>query len=369
MSELLVKNLTKNYGALEVLHDINLSIQSGEFIVLVGPSGCGKSTLLNVIAGLEHATSGDLEIAGKRVNDMSPAERNIAMVFQSYALYPAMTVRNNIGFGMECRGVPRKERAAAIENVARMLGLEELLARKPSQLSGGQRQRVAMARALVREPSLFLFDEPLSNLDASLRVSMRREIKDLHQRVAQTMIYVTHDQIEAMTMATRIAVMRGGTVQQFGRPSEIYNEPETLFVARFMGAPSMNTFDARLAVEAKEIQLTSGCETPASFSIEKTNLRSPVSSDQKLVVGIRPENIHLVGQDHIAEEAQFQFSGTAVMIEPTGSEDFVTLRVADTPMVAKLPPGSISEIGGKFRFVTPIKHIRIFDSASEHRLF
>src|SRR5262247_3521221 len=246
MSALSVSNVYKRFGAIEVLKGINLEIGSGEFTVLVGPSGCGKSSLLNIIAGLEHQSSGSVEIGGRFVDNIAPKDRNIAMVFQSYALYPSMTVRQNITFGMECRNVPKAEQEAALANVARLLQIEPLLGRKPSQLSGGQRQRVAMGRALVRDPLLFLFDEPLSNLDAKLRVEMRTEIKRLHQRIGATIVYVTHDQIEAMTMATRIAVMNQGAVQQFADPDTVYRYPANLFVARFMGAPPMNTFSARL---------------------------------------------------------------------------------------------------------------------------
>src|SRR6266446_2950689 len=246
MAALSIRALSKRYANLEVLKEIDLDIESGEFTVLVGPSGCGKSTLLNIVAGLDRPSAGIVEIGGRVVNDIPPKDRDIAMVFQSYALYPSMTVRQNITFGMECRHVPRSRQEAAVANVARLLQIEPLLGRKPSQLSGGQRQRVAMGRALVRDPLLFLFDEPLSNLDAKLRVEMRMEIKRLHQRLGSTIVYVTHDQIEAMTLATRIAVMRQGVVQQFADPETVSNRPANLFVARFMGAPPMNTLSARL---------------------------------------------------------------------------------------------------------------------------
>jgi len=244
MSALILSGITKSFGTTPVLKGIDMEIGNGEFTVLVGPSGCGKSTLLNIVAGLEPPTGGTVRIGGRVVNDVPPKDRNIAMVFQTYALYPSMTVRQNITFGLECRNVPRHEREAAVTRVAALLQIETLLDRKPSQLSGGQRQRVAMGRALVRDPLLFLFDEPLSNLDAKLRVEMRLEIKQLHQRIRSTIVYVTHDQIEAMTMATRIAVMHQGEVQQFADPDTVYNRPANLFVARFMGAPPMNTLGA-----------------------------------------------------------------------------------------------------------------------------
>ena len=240
MAFLEIDSLEKKFGAVDVLKGIDLDVDEGGFLVLVGPSGCGKSTLLNTIAGLEAITSGEIRIAGRKVNDLHPSERDIAMVFQSYALYPNMTVEGNIGFGMEMRGVPKPERDKAIQGVAEMLQISHLLQRKPSQLSGGQRQRVAMGRALVRRPKLFLFDEPLSNLDAKLRVDMRTEIKRLHARIKTTIVYVTHDQIEAMTLATKIAVLKDGVLQQSGTPAEIYNAPANMFVADFMGSPAMN---------------------------------------------------------------------------------------------------------------------------------
>src|SRR5712675_3678715 len=249
MAALSIRALSKRYANLEVLKGIDRDIESGEFTVLVGPSGCGKSTLLNIVAGLERQSAGSIEIGGRVVNEIPTKDHDIAKVFQSYALYPSMTVRQNITFGMECRHVPRARQEAAVANVARLLQIEPLLDRRPSQLSGGQRQRVAMGRALVRDPLLFLFDEPLSNLDAKLRVEMRMEIKQLHQRLGSTMVYVTHDQIEAMTLATRIAVMRQGVVQQFADPETVYRYPANLFVARFMGSPPMNTMPARLVSE------------------------------------------------------------------------------------------------------------------------
>src|SRR5438132_3987410 len=237
MAALSIRTLSKRYANHEVLKGIDLDIESGEFTVLVGPSGCGKSTLLNIVAGLDHPSAGTVEIGGRVVNDIPPKDRDIAMVFQSYALYPTMTVRANITFGMESRGVPKQARAEALARVAELLKIESLLDRKPSQLSGGQRQRVAMGRALVRDPALFLFDEPLSNLDAKLRVEMRTEIKKLYQRLGKTTIYVTHDQVEAMTLASRIAVMHLGMLQQFAEPRTVYDRPANTFVASFMGSP------------------------------------------------------------------------------------------------------------------------------------
>src|SRR5512138_827932 len=246
MAFLEIDNLQKRFGTVDVLKGINLAVEEGGFLVLVGPSGCGKSTLLNTIAGLESITAGEIRINGRAVNDLHPSQRDIAMVFQSYALYPNMSVGQNIAFGMEMRGVPKAERDKAVAEVAKTLQISHLLDRKPSQLSGGQRQRVAMGRALVRNPQVFLFDEPLSNLDAKLRVDMRTEIKRLHQRLRTTVVYVTHDQIEAMTLASRIAIMRDGVVQQFAPPEEIYERPANMYVAGFIGSPAMNFLRGRL---------------------------------------------------------------------------------------------------------------------------
>src|SRR5499426_1145384 len=253
MATLEIRALRKRFGSLEILKGIDLSVEKGGFLVLVGPSGCGKSTLLNTIAGLESISSGEIRIGGHIVNGLHPSKRDIAMVFQSYALYPNMSVAQNMAFGMEMRGVPKAERDKAVAAVAKTLQIEHLLSRRPSQLSGGQRQRVAMGRALVRQPRVFLFDEPLSNLDAKLRVEMRTEIKKLHQRLGTTIVYETHDQIEAMTLASRIAIMRDGIVQQFAAPEEIYERPANMYVAGFVGSPSMNFLQGRLEARANEL--------------------------------------------------------------------------------------------------------------------
>ncbi len=259
-----IDRVVKRFGTTEVPRAIDIAVEDREFLVLVGPSGCGKSTLLNTIAGLESVTEGEIRIDGRRVNELHPKDRDIAVVFQSYALYPNMNVEQNMAFGMEMRGVAKAERARAVQEVARLLQIEALLKRKPGQLSGGQRQRVAMGRALVRHPKISLFDEPLSNLDAKLRVEMRTEIKKLHQRLDATIVYVTHDQIEAMTLATRIAVMRGGVLQQLGSPREVYDDPANIFVASFMGSPSMNLIPVTVVEETARLAIArSRAGTPA----------------------------------------------------------------------------------------------------------
>ncbi len=367
MSALSIGNLGKRFGSVEVLRDVNLAIESGEFTVLVGPSGCGKSTLLNIIAGLEKPSTGTIAIGERVVNDVAPKDRDIAMVFQSYALYPSMTVRQNITFGMQCRSVPKPQQEEALARVARLLQIEPLLNRKPSQLSGGQRQRVAMGRALVRDPLLFLFDEPLSNLDAKLRVEMRMEIKRLHARLGATIVYVTHDQIEAMTLATRIAVMNAGEVQQFADPDTVYNRPANLFVARFMGAPPMNTVPARLEQGADGLAVVLG------QAAEAVRLPAPAGAvgwaGREVVLGIRPECI--------AEPTRF-FSdtpGTTVhvaaqveMTEPTGAETIVVLRLGGAQMLGRIAPDIRIAAGDTSRFAVDTRKICLFDPATEARI-
>ncbi|AHG46649.1 ABC transporter ATP-binding protein [Rhizobium leguminosarum bv. trifolii CB782] len=325
MSALDIQNIRKTYGDVETLKGIDISLESGEFLVLLGSSGCGKSTLLNIIAGLAEATSGDIRIAGRSVLAVHPKDRDIAMVFQSYALYPNLTVHRNIGFGLEMRKVPAGERDRAVRDAAKLLQIENLLDRKPSQLSGGQRQRVAIGRALVRKPEVFLFDEPLSNLDAKLRMEMRTEIKRLHQMLKTTVVYVTHDQIEAMTLASRIAVMRDGRIEQLGTPEEIYNHPATLYVATFVGAPPMNLLqatarDGRLALSHSETSLP----LPARF-------RDAAGNGRDLVLGIRPEALRTNGSGPSIE-------ATLEVAELTGPELVVTALAGHQRLMACLPP-------------------------------
>jgi len=311
-------DLTKSFGSVEVLHGLNLTVEEGKFVALVGPSGCGKSTLLRIIAGLEDATDGDVLIDGEWVNDLTPRERNIAMVFQSYALYPHMTVEQNIGFNLRVSGLSKPEIRKRVLETAEILNLGDLLQRKPSQLSGGQRQRVAMGRALVRNPDAFLFDEPLSNLDAKLRVQMREEIKRLHQTVRTTSIYVTHDQIEAMTLADRIVILHGGRIQQIGTPTELYRHPANTFVAGFIGSPSMNLLKGRLAKTDGVATVTLG---------DGTVLRLPAGatppSDGDVVLGLRPEHLAV----HPGGDIDMRLEGRVELIEPTGAQNHLKITV------------------------------------------
>ncbi len=290
MANLTLHNVRKRFDDVHVIHGVDLEVRDGEFVVFVGPSGCGKSTLLRMICGLEQTTSGDIHIDGRRVNDLPAAQRGLAMVFQSYALYPHMTVRQNMAFGLENIGTPRKEIDARIAEAARMLRLDQLLTRRPTQLSGGQRQRVAIGRAIVREPKIFLFDEPLSNLDAELRVSMRAELAQLHRRLEATMIYVTHDQVEAMTMADKIVVLQSGRVEQVGPPLELYNSPANRFVAGFIGSPRMNFLPARVVTAAQDATLLEVEDLGPVSAPPRAGLRS----GDKVTLGIRPEHLEIV---------------------------------------------------------------------------
>jgi multiple sugar transport system ATP-binding protein len=366
MSALSVRDVSKRFGSSEVLKGISLDMGSGEFAVLVGPSGCGKSTLLNIIAGLERQSSGSIEIGGRAVDDIPPKDRDIAMVFQSYALYPSMTVRQNITFGMECRSVPRTQRDEAVTRVAKLLQIEPLLDRKPAQLSGGQRQRVAMGRALVRNPLLFLFDEPLSNLDAQLRAEMRMEIKQLHQRLGATMVYVTHDQIEAMTLATRIAVMRQGVVQQFADPETVYNRPANLFVARFMGAPPMNTLAARLEAAADGIVAVIG-HGETAFRLPVPAAQSWVGRD--VVLGIRPECItEPTRQFGDASPGVLTILAPVEMIEPTGAETIVVLRLGNERALGRVSADLRPRLNELARFAVDTRKINLFDPSTGDRI-
>ena len=308
MAQVSIRDLTKSYGTIEVLHGVSFDVADGEFVALVGPSGCGKSTLLRMIAGLEDITGGTVSIGGRVVNEVEPKERDIAMVFQNYALYPHMTVRDNMGFSLRLRGGPKAEIARAVTEAAEILGLTPYLDRFPKALSGGQRQRVAMGRAIVRNPAVFLFDEPLSNLDAALRVQMRAEIRGLHERLGSTSIFVTHDQVEAMTMADRIVVMRAGRVEQAGPPLDLYDRPANAFVAGFIGSPAMNLMAAQVADGL--VTLSDGATLP---------LATPHTG--AVLYGIRPEHLYLAPPD-----SSGALTGTVGLIESTGTAMFVEVK-------------------------------------------
>ncbi|MBW9062951.1 ABC transporter ATP-binding protein [Rhizobium herbae] len=369
MSFLKITDLRKSYGSLEILKNINLEIEEGGFLVLVGPSGCGKSTLLNTIAGLEPITSGDIAINGRSVAGLHPSKRDIAMVFQSYALYPNMTVAGNIAFGMEIRGVPKEEREKAIKQVADMLQIGHLLERKPSQLSGGQRQRVAMGRALVRNPQVFLFDEPLSNLDAKLRVDMRTEIKRLHQRMKTTIVYVTHDQIEAMTLATKIAVLKDGVLQQFGTPAEIYNNPANLFVADFMGSPAMNLLSATVEGGGNDLRvsLARPDAEPMHLPVAQVNGLSAYAGKQ-IVFGIRPEA--LTDPDGADRNARSLVEGECLIevVEPAGSDTFAVTKLGGKEVVARLRADARIAPGQHTRLAFNLDKAVYFDPQSQQRI-
>ncbi|MBC6443429.1 MAG: ABC transporter ATP-binding protein [Rhodobacteraceae bacterium] len=363
-----IDNATKSYGSVRVLHNVDISVEEGEFLALVGPSGCGKSTLLNMIAGLEEITSGEIRIRGAVMNGVHPSKRNIAMVFQSYALYPNMTAGQNITFGLEMHGVPKARREQARQRVARLLQIEHLLNRKPGSLSGGQRQRVAMGRALVRNPDVFLFDEPLSNLDAKLRVDMRTEIKKLHQTLGTTVIYVTHDQIEAMTLSTRIAVMNGGYVQQLGKPQEIYDTPANIFVATFMGSPAMNVLPARVMMEGTapvaETALHDG--TPVRMPFSQANLAQWAGRD--ILLGIRPESIT---DENTADRTSgniARLTNRVVITEPAGSDTFAIMTLGGRDVIARMRSDAKVAPGIDFTFAVNMEKAVAFDPETKERI-
>jgi len=370
MAALEISELRKRFGSLEILKGIDISLEKGGFLVLVGPSGCGKSTLLNTIAGLESVSSGEIRIGGQRVNELHPSKRDIAMVFQSYALYPNMSVAENIAFGMEMRGVPRAEREKAVAGVAKTLQIEHLLARRPSQLSGGQRQRVAMGRALVRQPRVFLFDEPLSNLDAKLRVDMRVEIKRLHQQTGTTIVYVTHDQIEAMTLATKIAVLKDGELQQVGSPSEIYNSPSNLFVADFMGSPAMNLLEGKVARDggSPKIVLERKDHSPIVLPAPASADASKLADGTSVIFGIRPEAVN--DPDSVDRNARSvaAFESDVEIVEPAGSDTFVVIHVAGKELTARMRADTVVGVGQKHKFAFNLDKALLFDPSTTRRI-
>jgi len=369
MGALSIRNVKKSYGSTDILKGINIEIEEGEFLILVGPSGCGKSTLLAMIAGLDSITSGEVYIADRLVNNLSPKDRDIAMVFQSYALYPNMSVRQNISFGLEIRKVPKDQQEKIVQQVAGILQMGHLLDRKPSQLSGGQRQRVAMGRAIARNPVMFLFDEPLSNLDAKLRVEMRTEIKLLHQRVGKTIVYVTHDQIEAMTLGDKIAVMKAGEVQQFGSPQQVYDNPANLFVAGFMGSPSMNFVTCQV--------VDAGSGTGVKLDIDGRNHVIPTPhvegklaswKGREVIMGIRPEMItHQV--DYLAGTANFHTISAKVEVdEPTGPDTLIMIHINGKEVVCRVHPKEAKVAGDQMELMMDVSKTVFFDPKSEARI-
>jgi multiple sugar transport system ATP-binding protein len=344
-----MRDVRKSYGTIEIIHGVSIDIPDGQFVALVGPSGCGKSTLLRMMAGLEDITGGTIAIGDRIINDVAPKDRDIAMVFQNYALYPHMTVRANMGFALRQRRTPKGEIDKRVADAARILGLEHLLERKPRALSGGQRQRVAMGRAIVRDPNVFLFDEPLSNLDAKLRVQMRSELKELHQRLAVTTVYVTHDQIEAMTLADRIVVMNGGHVEQVGEPLELYDRPQTLFVAAFIGSPPMNFFKGR--AHDGRLRLENGEE------LDFPEARGLVTGD--VTLGIRPEHLTL---------RETGWPATVSLVEPTGSETQIMARMKGEVIRILVSGRTHVRPGEQISLGVDAGHLHVFDSSSGNRL-
>jgi multiple sugar transport system ATP-binding protein len=357
MASVSFRRLRKSYGALNVVKGLDLEIADKEFVVLVGPSGCGKSTTLRMLAGLETATSGDILIGDRLVNKLPPRERDIAMVFQDYALYPHKTVYDNMAFGLRMRGLGPDEIRPRIQAVADMLGLSELLARLPGQLSGGQRQRVAMGRAIVRRPQVFLFDEPLSNLDAKLRGEVRAEIKRLHRELQTTIIYVTHDQVEAMTLASRIVILRGGDIAQIGTPDEVYNRPASVFVGGFIGSPAMNFVPA--TISGGNVVFANAVSLP----LRAPSLGTTAALEGRpIIVGIRPEHFRPLGETGVA------LSGEVQVVEPLGSDTLVHFRFAGILINARLPPDVRPEPGTTSTVGIDPDRIHIFDANTERAL-
>ena len=377
MATLKVNNLTKDFGDTKVLKQINLEVSDGEFIVLLGPSGCGKSTLLNMIAGLESVDEGEIIIDEYVVNRVEPKDRNIAMVFQSYALYPAMTVRNNVIFGLKQRKVSKEHIEKSLNRFSKMLQIDQLLERKPAQLSGGQRQRVAMGRALVREPQIFLFDEPLSNLDAKLRVEMRHEINKLHEQLGTTMIYVTHDQVEAMSLATRIAVMNEGIIQQIGTPQEIYDEPNSIFVADFVGSPSINLVPGKLSKDKNDFFfIPDQMQENFKITLKDYKFKNPPSEGQEVIFGFRPEHINLkdkslkfqTAEDYLGEDYHIELNLEPTLIELTGYEQNVTFDFMGHEVIGRLPRNINAQVGKAISLSLNLLEISIFDKISTNRI-
>jgi multiple sugar transport system ATP-binding protein len=358
MAQVVLKELNKKYDEVHAVKDVNLHIRDKEFVVLVGPSGCGKSTTLRMVAGLEEITAGEITIGDRVVNDLPPKDRDIAMVFQNYALYPHMTVYDNMAFGLKMRKFPRAEIEKRVQEAADILGIRELLKRKPRQLSGGQRQRVAVGRAIVRHPQVFLFDEPLSNLDAKLRVQMRVELKRLHDRLETTAIYVTHDQVEAMTLGDRVVVMKDGWIQQVGEPLELYGKPANRFVAGFIGSPAMNFAEAMVVEEGGQVFATNPGVRVAVAPSQVERMRAYKGQTVTLVV--RPEDLHIAGGD-----GRTGFEALVEVVEPLGSEILLDVTVGPHVMVARVDPTIRAKVHEKIRLNVDPERLHFFDAKTE----
>ncbi|HEX7249273.1 MAG TPA: sn-glycerol-3-phosphate ABC transporter ATP-binding protein UgpC [Burkholderiales bacterium] len=362
MAQVNLRKLVKNYDETPAVRGIDLDIPDKEFVVLVGPSGCGKTTTLRMIAGLEDISAGDVVIGNDIVNDVPPKDRNIAMVFQNYALYPHMTVHENMSFGLRLKKVPKDEIDRRVEKAAQILGLKDLLQRKPKQLSGGQRQRVAMGRAIVRDPKVFLFDEPLSNLDAKLRVQMRTEIKKIHQQVRTTTVYVTHDQVEAMTLADRVVVMNAGRIEQVGAPNDLYHAPATKFVAGFIGSPAMNMIPCRLEEAAGGLRLRLSEKIVFDLSKDRESRYRPHAGSESLLCGLRPE--HILEQRPHLEPGQHPFEATPEVVEPMGHETLVYFPVNGTEVSACVDPSCGARPGAPLKLVADLRHLHLIDDST-----
>jgi len=361
MAEVALRNVVKRFEDVEAVHGINLDVADNDFVVLVGPSGCGKSTTLRMVAGLEEVTSGDIFIGGEIVNDLPPKDRDIAMVFQNYALYPHMTAFENMSFGLRLRKFSRDEIKRRVDQAARILDITALLDRKPKALSGGQRQRVAMGRAIVRNPKVFLFDEPLSNLDAKLRVQMRTEIKRVHQMVKTTTIYVTHDQVEAMTLADRVVVMNNGSIEQIATPQELYHHPKTRFVAGFIGSPAMNFIRCRLEPSGAglRVRISEAVSLPVPSS---RSLRYQPLAGKELIFGLRPE--HVTEPRRSDGDGNCEFAATLDVVEPMGMETMVFFRIDGQEICGRVDPGSAARPGEPMRFYANMEHMHLIDPAT-----
>jgi multiple sugar transport system ATP-binding protein len=362
MAQLALKGLCKRFGTVEAVRGIDLDVAHEEFVVLVGPSGCGKSTILRMIAGLEESSGGEIHIGDRMVNNLAPKDRNIAMVFQNYALYPHKTVYGNMAFALRAQRLPRSDVERRVQQAAAILGLEDLMDRKPAELSGGQRQRVAMGRAIVRDPAVFLFDEPLSNLDAELRARLRSEIKKLHRKLRATVIYVTHDQVEAMTLADRVVILNHGRIEQVGTPMDVYAKPANLFVAGFIGSPAMNMLPAELAASpsGRPGVLAAGLSLPLDPRNEMAFMPG-----MKAVLGIRPEDIAVLAPGTVAPAMA---GGTVTTVEPLGAEVLLSFTLGAHEIMAKVVGRALPKIGDRMRFAFNMSHAHVFDAATGRSL-